>query len=104
MERYGSLRDMDRSFDIEYWQRLGHAAIFRAAWELVERHRRAHRRDPHKLRSQRSIEILERLLGPRLTRPISPRTAAMFPPPSTRHKRPWSETLGTIQQKSPVGY
>ena len=36
MERFGSIDEMDRSFDIEYWQRQGDAAIFRAAWELVE--------------------------------------------------------------------
>ena len=36
MERFGSIRDMDRSFDFEYWQRQGDAAIYRAAWELVE--------------------------------------------------------------------
>ena len=36
MERFGKIEEMDRSFDIEYWQRQGDAAIFRAAWELVE--------------------------------------------------------------------
>ncbi len=36
MERFGPIGEMDRSFDIEYWQRQGDAAIFRAAWELVE--------------------------------------------------------------------
>ncbi len=37
MERHGTnIKDMDRSFDIEFWQRQGDAAIFRAAWELVE--------------------------------------------------------------------
>jgi hypothetical protein len=61
MERYGSIRDLDRSFDIEYWQRQGHAAIFRAAWELVELHWRTHGRDPHELRLQRSVENFERL-------------------------------------------
>jgi hypothetical protein len=35
MERYGRLPDMDRSFDIAYWQRLGPAAIFEAAWQMV---------------------------------------------------------------------
>lgn len=35
MERHGRLADMDRSFDIAYWQRLGPAAIFEAAWQLV---------------------------------------------------------------------
>jgi hypothetical protein len=36
MMRFGRIEDMDRSFDIEFWQRQGDAAIFRAAWELVE--------------------------------------------------------------------
>jgi hypothetical protein len=35
MERYGRLPDMDRSFDIGYWQRLGPAAIFEAAWQMA---------------------------------------------------------------------
>jgi hypothetical protein len=26
---------MDRSFDIAYWQRLGPAAIFEAAWQMA---------------------------------------------------------------------
>ena len=26
---------MDRSFDIEYWQRLGTEAIFEAAWQMA---------------------------------------------------------------------
>jgi hypothetical protein len=34
MERFGTFNQMDRSFDIAYWQRHGDAAIFRAAWEL----------------------------------------------------------------------
>jgi hypothetical protein len=35
MERYGRLKDMDRSFDIAYWQKLGPEAIFEAAWQMV---------------------------------------------------------------------
>ena len=35
IERFGRIEDMDRSFDVEYWQRQGSEAIFRAAWELV---------------------------------------------------------------------
>jgi hypothetical protein len=35
MERLTRLEDADRSFDIEFWQRLGDAAIFAAAWEMV---------------------------------------------------------------------
>ena len=29
MERFGNIEEADRSFDIEYWQRQGDAAIFR---------------------------------------------------------------------------
>jgi hypothetical protein len=37
MTRHGkNIKDMDRSFDIEFWQRQGDAAIFNAAWELIE--------------------------------------------------------------------
>ncbi len=37
MIRHGkNIKEMDHSFDIEFWQRQGDAAIFRAAWELVE--------------------------------------------------------------------
>lgn len=35
MERKGRIKDMDRSFDIEYWQRQGSTAIFAAAWQMV---------------------------------------------------------------------
>ena len=61
MERYGRIRDMDRSFDIAYWQRQGDAAIFRAAWELVELYWPSQGRDPHELRLQRSVETFQRL-------------------------------------------
>lgn len=37
MIRHGkNIKEMDRSFDIKFWQRQGDAAIFNAAWELVE--------------------------------------------------------------------
>jgi hypothetical protein len=61
MERYGTMREMDRSFDIEYWQSQGDAAIFRAAWELVETYWRALGRDPNELRLQRSIESFQKM-------------------------------------------
>ena len=60
MERFGSIREMDRSFDIAYWQRLGDAAIYRAAWELVEFHHRDQGKEPHELRLQRAIEDFQR--------------------------------------------
>ncbi len=36
MMRHGkNIKDMDRSFDIEFWQRQGPEAIFDAAFELI---------------------------------------------------------------------
>jgi hypothetical protein len=61
MMRFGRIEDMNRSFDIEYWQRQGDAAIFRAAWELVEAYWRDRGFNPDELRLQRSVEGLERL-------------------------------------------
>ena len=60
MMRFGRIGEMDRSFDIEYWQRQGDAAIFRAAWELVESYCRDRGMNPDELRLQRSIETFQR--------------------------------------------
>jgi hypothetical protein len=61
IERKGRIEEMDRSFDIEFWQRLGDAAIFDAAWELVEFYCRQRGGSPDELRLQRSVEHFERL-------------------------------------------
>jgi hypothetical protein len=63
MMRFGKLSDIDRSFDIEYWQRLGDAAIFRAAWEMVEFYYRQQGRSADELRLQSSIESFQRKPG-----------------------------------------
>ncbi len=60
MERFGELKDMDRSFDIEFWQRQGDAAIFRAAWEMVEMYYRDRGLDLNELRLQRTVENFQR--------------------------------------------
>jgi hypothetical protein len=63
MERYGRMADMDRSFDIEYWQRMGPAAIFEAAWQMVVE---AHSRRPgqsDELRLRRTVESFQRPRG-----------------------------------------
>ena len=60
MERFGRLQDADRSFDIEYWQQQGDAAIFEAAWELAEFYHRAQGMDADELRLQRSVENIQR--------------------------------------------
>jgi hypothetical protein len=59
MERYGRLADMDRSFDIAYWQRLGPKAIFDAAWQMVvDAHSRTGASD--ELRLRRTVETFQR--------------------------------------------
>ena len=60
MERYGSLKDADRSFDVEFWQRQGAEAIFRVAWELAESYHLDRGMRPDELRLQRSVEHFER--------------------------------------------
>ncbi len=60
MERFGKLKDMDRSFDIEFWQRQGDAAIFRAAWEMVEMYYRDRGLDLNELKLQKHIECFQR--------------------------------------------
>ena len=60
MERFENLKDMDRSFDIEFWQRQGDAAIFRAAWEMVEMYYRDRGLDPKELKLQKHIECFQR--------------------------------------------
>jgi len=60
MERFGKIQDAGRSFNIEYWQRQGDAAIYRAAWELVEFYHREQGMEPDELRLQRSIENFQR--------------------------------------------
>ena len=63
MERLGKIDEMDRSFDIEFWQRLGDKAIFDAAWEMVEFYYQYTNRKPDELRLQRSVEHFERQQG-----------------------------------------
>jgi hypothetical protein len=60
MERYGRLPDMDRSFDIAYWQRLGPAAIFEAAWQMAVDAHALSPGGPHELRLQRMAESFKR--------------------------------------------
>ena len=51
----------DRDFDIEFWQEQGDAAIFQAAWEMVELAEEVkHGRKPT---LQRTVTTLKRLSG-----------------------------------------
>jgi hypothetical protein len=60
MERYGRLPEMDRAFDVAYWQRLGPRAIFETAWQMVVD---AHAHRPggaDELRLRRTVETFQR--------------------------------------------
>ncbi len=60
MERIGRIEEMDRSFDIEFWQRQNSQARFEAAWELVVFAHEHKGGNASELRLQRTIEHLER--------------------------------------------
>jgi len=62
MERKGRLEDLDRSFDVEYWQRLGPEAILSAAWEMAVEAWEQKGRSADELRLQRTVESVQRLL------------------------------------------
>ena len=61
MERRGKLEDLDRSFDLQYWQAQSDTARFEAAWELVLTAQRMQGRHVRQLRLQRSVESFQRL-------------------------------------------
>ncbi|MFZ1754676.1 MAG: hypothetical protein WBO46_07450 [Caldilineaceae bacterium] len=56
-ERYGRIEEMDRSFDIEFWQAQSPTARFDAAWELVLHYARVKGIDERQLRLDRSVEV-----------------------------------------------
>ena len=60
MERHGRMRDLDRKFDIAYWQRLGPAAIFEAAWQMVVDAHSRESGDVDALRLRRTVEHFQR--------------------------------------------
>ena len=63
MMRVGNVADMDRSFDIEFWQSQEDNARFDAAWELVVFAHELKGQKEDQLRLQRSVESIERSRG-----------------------------------------
>lgn len=61
MERKGRLKDLDRSFDIKFWQRLGPEAIFDEAWRMVLHAHGIGEEENDQFRLQRTVENLRRL-------------------------------------------
>ena len=60
MERKGRLEELDRSFDIEFWQNQSPKARFQAAWELILHAHKVRGGDVRQLRLQRSVENFQR--------------------------------------------
>ncbi len=61
MERKGKLEELDRSFDLRFWQSQTDTARFEAAWELVITAHKIKGQDVSQLRLQRSVETFQRL-------------------------------------------
>jgi hypothetical protein len=56
MERKGRIEELDRSFDIAFWQAQSPQARMDAAWELIVHASKVKGIDVRQLRLQRSIE------------------------------------------------
>lgn len=63
MERWGKLGDMDRSFDIQYWQAQEASARLAAVWELAVTAYAIKGQDVNALRLARHIESFQPLQG-----------------------------------------
>ena len=62
-ERWGKLEEMDRSFDIQFWQAQEPAARLAAVWELAVTAYAIKGQDVHALRLARHIESFQPLQG-----------------------------------------
>ena len=59
IERLGKISDMDRSFDLAFWQAQSASARLNAAWDLVIFHQQL-KGTADELRLQRTVESLQR--------------------------------------------
>ena len=60
VERRGRIEDLDRSFDLKFWQAQTPQARFDASWELVLHACKVKGIDVRQLRLQRSVETFGR--------------------------------------------
>ena len=60
MERRGKIEDLDRSFDLEFWQKQPPQARFDAAWEMIVHAWRVKGKDVRQLRLHRTVETFQR--------------------------------------------
>lgn len=60
VESYGKLKDLDRSFDVEFWQAQPPKARFDATWDMIVHYAKVKRIDVRQLRLDRSVESFQR--------------------------------------------
>ena len=60
VERRGRLEELDRSFDVAFWQKQSPEARFAAAWELIVYASKVKGVDVRQLRLQRLTEAFQR--------------------------------------------
>ena len=60
VERRGKIEELDRSFDLKFWQAQTPQARFSAAWELIVYASQVKGRDVRQLRLHRSVETFQR--------------------------------------------
>lgn len=63
LERRGKISELDRSFDLNFWQSQSPEARFDATWELVVHYAKVKGLDVRQLRLQRSVENFQRQRG-----------------------------------------
>jgi predicted lipid-binding transport protein (Tim44 family) len=59
IERRGKITELDRAFDLEFWQQQSPQARFNAAWEMIVHAWRVKGNDVRQLRLLRSVEAFQ---------------------------------------------
>ena len=60
IEQVGKIEEMDRDFDLEFWQRQDSTARFSAVWELVVYYHSRRGINVNEFRLQRTVEEVQR--------------------------------------------
>ena len=60
IERFGKLEELDRSFDLRFWQAQTPQARLDATWGLIVHYAKVKGLDVRQLRLQRSVENFQR--------------------------------------------
>jgi hypothetical protein len=62
-ERRGKINELDRGFDLDFWQAQSPEARFNASWELIVHYVKVKGLDVRQLQLQRSLETFQRQRG-----------------------------------------